>query len=184
VYLLPKPLPNTTKHSPRSIGVSTIDTPTARGIVEAEFDRGYAEIWIGSDDDDESPSVSCVYLPQISVELTLFIKSPIQKSSNLFDDLLACSSSAPLNEELRSELAEYLSTGPENVKDPLLWWVEMRAVYPRLSRMARNYLSIPGTFFTHSHIVPLTKMICFLTSHFHGCRTRLQQRAPCSFAHP
>jgi hypothetical protein len=43
-----------------------------------------------------------------------------------------------------SKLAEYLSTEPKNVKDPLLWWVEMRAVYPRLSQMARNYLTIPG----------------------------------------
>jgi len=34
--------------------------------------------------------------------------------------------------------------GPENVKDTLLWWVEMHAVYPHLSQMARNYLSIPG----------------------------------------
>ena len=66
------------------------------------------------------------------------------QSDNIFVDLLSCSSSAPVNEELRSELAQYLSTGPENVKDALLWWVEMRAVYPRLSRMARNYLSIPG----------------------------------------
>ena len=66
------------------------------------------------------------------------------QSDNIFVDLLSCSSSAPVNEELRSELAQYLSTGPENVKDALLWWVEMHAIYPRLSRMARNYLSIPG----------------------------------------
>ncbi|KIJ90205.1 hypothetical protein K443DRAFT_37414, partial [Laccaria amethystina LaAM-08-1] len=59
----------------RSAGWEEEWIETARGIIEAEFDRGYTEIWIGSDDDDESPSVSCVYLPQISVELTLFIKS-------------------------------------------------------------------------------------------------------------
>jgi hAT family protein len=48
--------------------------------------------------------------------------------------------------ELRTELTQYLSTGPEDVKDPLLWWVGMQAVYPCLSRMARNYLTIPGMF--------------------------------------
>jgi hypothetical protein len=27
-----------------------------------------------------------------------------------------------------------------------MWWVERQAIYPRLSRMARDYLSIPGKF--------------------------------------
>jgi hypothetical protein len=79
------------------------------------------------------------------------------------------SSSAPLNKELRSELAEYLSTEPENVKDPLLWWVEMRAVYPRLSQMARNYLSIPGMSTPYSLLFENMMMLCFLTSHLHQC---------------
>jgi len=65
-------------------------------------------------------------------------------SDNIFEDLLACSSSAPVNKELQSELARYLSTGPEDVKNALIWWAEMQAVYPCLSRMARNYLCIPG----------------------------------------
>ena len=63
---------------------------------------------------------------------------------NIFINLLSCSSSAPVNEELCSELAQCLSTGPKNVKDVLLWWVEMCAVYPHLSQMAQNYLSIPS----------------------------------------
>jgi len=66
------------------------------------------------------------------------------QSENIFVDLLSCSSLAPVNEELRSELAQYLSMEPENVKDVLLWWVEMCAVYPHLSQMAWNYLSIPS----------------------------------------
>jgi hypothetical protein len=28
-----------------------------------------------------------------------------------------------------------------------LWWVEKKALYPCLSRMARDYLCIPGEFF-------------------------------------
>ena len=73
-------------------------------------------------------------------------QSPLVKFANLFHDLLSCSNSTPANTELRTELTQYLSTGPENVKDPLLWWVEMRAVYPCLSRTARNYLCVLGMF--------------------------------------
>jgi len=50
--------------------------------------------------------------------------------SELRQHIHSCSSSAPINKELCSELSQYLSTGPENMKDPLLWWVEMHAVYP------------------------------------------------------
>ena len=46
--------------------------------------------------------------------------------------------------ELRHELAQYLSTDPEQVKDVLLWWNDQKASYPHLSCMALDYLSIPG----------------------------------------
>ena len=35
----------------------------------------------------------------------------------------------------------------ENVKDALAWWVTNQAVYPHLSRMGLDYLSIPGTYY-------------------------------------
>ena len=54
---------------------------------------------------------------------------------------------APKAKELRDELARYLSTDPEQVVDVLLWWTECKAIYPHLSRMALDYLSIPGTYF-------------------------------------
>ena len=68
---------------------------------------------------------------------------------NIFDDLPALA--APRVAELRDELARYLSTDPEQVKDVLLWWNDRKASYPRLSRMALDYLSIPGksTFCFH-----------------------------------
>jgi hAT family C-terminal dimerisation region len=44
-----------------------------------------------------------------------------------------------------SELQEYLRKPVENVKDPLKWWVANRHVYPKLHRMALDYLSIPAT---------------------------------------
>jgi len=75
----------------------------------------------------------------------------------------------------------YLSMGTENVKDSLLWWVEKQAMYPHLSRMARNYLSIPGMF------SPLPKCYYMLTrtydSHLHRCRASLQQGKAHSLTH-
>lgn len=44
------------------------------------------------------------------------------------------------------ELQHYLATDIEDVKDPLMWWYEKRATFPCLSRMARDYLSIPGEY--------------------------------------
>jgi len=45
---------------------------------------------------------------------------------------------------LHSELDNFLSTDPEHVTDALAWWYKNRDVYPRLHRMALDYLSIPG----------------------------------------
>ena len=43
-----------------------------------------------------------------------------------------------------NELNTYLLTGVENVSDALTWWHEWCTIYPRLARMAINYLTIPG----------------------------------------
>ena len=48
--------------------------------------------------------------------------------------------------ELRGELDNFLSTDPENVTDALAWWYAHKDEYPRLHRMALDYLSIPGKF--------------------------------------
>ena len=59
----------------------------------------------------------------------------------------------PRAEELRDELARYLSTDPEQVLDVLLWWTERKATYPNLSRMALDYLSIPGMYSFTSRLI-------------------------------
>ena len=51
-----------------------------------------------------------------------------------------------------SELDGYLRKPVENVKNPLKWWVSNRHVYPNLFRMALDFLSIPGTFFSLSKL--------------------------------
>jgi len=46
---------------------------------------------------------------------------------------------------IQDELAMYLSTGRDlGIVDGLRWWYEHKHLYPHLSRMAIDYLSIPG----------------------------------------
>ena len=59
-----------------------------------------------------------------------------------FDDFAVGSKAAKSD-----ELDDYLHLPIENVKDPLKWWFDHQRLYPTLSRMARDYLSIPGLSF-------------------------------------
>ena len=58
-----------------------------------------------------------------------------------------------------SEIDEYLTRPVESVGDPLKWWNDKRRVYPNLSSMALDYLSIPRK---HLSIV---EPHCKLTGH-------------------
>lgn len=46
--------------------------------------------------------------------------------------------------KVKDELDHYLSAPLEDVKDAIAWWQQNRLIYPRLSRMALDYLTIPG----------------------------------------
>lgn len=47
-----------------------------------------------------------------------------------------------------TELDHYLkSPRIKGIKEPLQWWFDNRGTYPRLSRMARDFLTIPGESF-------------------------------------
>jgi hypothetical protein len=72
----------------------------------------------------------------------LQISEPLPKLQNVFDNLPSLST--PPKTHYRDELARYLSTDPVAVDDVLMWWHEHSAMYPHLSRMARDYLTIPG----------------------------------------
>jgi hypothetical protein len=69
------------------------------------------------------------------------LTSACQKSNNIFDNLPMLTSTAPIEKD---ELDRYLSTETEPIVDALHWWVEKQGVYPRLARMACDFLSIPG----------------------------------------
>ena len=61
--------------------------------------------------------------------------------SNFFDNILDVT---PPPWDDCDELDHYLAMDTEDVKDGLMWWYEKRVAFPRLSRMAWDYLSIPG----------------------------------------
>lgn len=55
-----------------------------------------------------------------------------------------CSGKAKVKNGDLSELDKYLAADTEETTDALRWWYERRAMFPALSRMALNYLTIPG----------------------------------------
>ena len=65
--------------------------------------------------------------------------------NNIFDALPTVSRSKKVG--LANEITRYLSAPTEATLDPLVWWMERKGIYPRLSRMALDYLSIPGQSF-------------------------------------
>jgi hypothetical protein len=65
-------------------------------------------------------------------------------SSNIFNNIPALAKLR--RSELRDELHQYLNTDPEFVDNVLAWWFEKCTMYPRLSRIALDYLTIPGEF--------------------------------------
>jgi len=97
----------------------------AEALVCEEFECFYAS----SDDGSDSESNEVSPVKQV-------------KSCNIFDQLEALA--PPKLSEYWSELDRYLNTDIEHVTDALVWWYEWRATFPRLSRMALDYLSIRG----------------------------------------
>ena len=61
---------------------------------------------------------------------------------NVFDNLLSLRTCH--ENKCHDDLACYLATDPQAVDDVLMWWHEHSAMYPHLSRMALDYLTVPG----------------------------------------
>jgi len=78
--------------------------------------------------------------------------SASSETNNMFDNLL---NTAPTSSYECDELECYLATDVEDVKDGLAWWYERHAMFPHLSCMAQDYLSIPGEFIKSFFFYPL-----------------------------
>ena len=49
-------------------------------------------------------------------------------------------------ERIKTEMTSYLMTSDlEEDEDPLQWWLKHEHTFPRLSKLAKKYLSIPAT---------------------------------------
>ena len=79
----------------------------------------------------------------------------MDNDQNIFDRLPALVK--PKVNHACDELDTYLASDVEDVEDAIKWWHEHRSTYPRLSCMALNYLTIPGTYFNtlsfYKHLV-------------------------------
>lgn len=72
--------------------------------------------------------------------------------ANIFDNIPAFAK--PKRSEMHDELTAFLRTDPEYVEDVIAWWISKRAIYPHLSRMALDYLTIPGECFVFISFPP------------------------------
>ena len=90
---------------------------------------------------------------------------------NVFDELPELA----LTSEEGSELDRYLATPIENPDDVLKWWYDQRTLYPQLSHMVHDYLSIPSVllfpflFIPHTYnyfvqLPPLMSNACLVTA--------------------
>lgn len=77
---------------------------------------------------------------------------------NIFDAL----ESFPAQEhnDMEDELVRYLNSPPEPITNALLWWHDRRKTFPNLSRMALDYLAIPGTYSR----VPVLHVLTFFSA--------------------
>jgi hypothetical protein len=90
---------------------------TSREMVRAEFDRKYAR---------PAPIIPVVIKPKTLLD-TLPMLRP--RPTAIAQD----------------ELDIYLGSDTEETDDPISWWVDNAGRFPTLSRMALDYLNIPGT---------------------------------------
>ncbi|TFY73210.1 hypothetical protein EWM64_g10802 [Hericium alpestre] len=103
---------------------------TACDLVQDEYKRSYASLEVPADD------------KELAIQEVEVVSSSTQVP-NIFDVLPALSAPQPNPE--RNELDRYLSTDTEHVENVFTWWLDWRDQFPRLSRMAIDYLTIPAT---------------------------------------
>ena len=106
---------------------------TAEELLRSQFNRSYRKVISASIDKGNKETEPAVRTFQYDCKS---LKKP-----NMFNTLLKPSTSSS---SVCDEIDRYLATDTEAVDDALLWWWERRSMYPSLSQMALDYLSIPG----------------------------------------
>ncbi|PIL31003.1 hypothetical protein GSI_05696 [Ganoderma sinense ZZ0214-1] len=139
---------------------------TVHKLVKQEYANTYAGRFDGSQDKPESnaddssrpnsPSQSSTYENNNSEGAWVDV-DPSDDGRNLFnilDDF-----DADPDEDIRDKLEHYLTAPTQKVTDVIQWWKDRQGIYPNLSRMAIDYLTIPATsidverLFSHGQLI-------------------------------
>ena len=125
---------------------------TAESMVREEFARSYKDMDVGDDYenvlalmDTSSSSKKVRRNPYCSLPCLRCSQRGKRDEPNIFDSLPALHThSCPI---ARDEIDHYLATPIDGkVTDAMRWWHDRQTQFPRLSRMALDYLSIPGMY--------------------------------------
>ena len=112
----------------------------------------------------------------ITKEFTKYDKAQPDNGSGLAEQQLTDLFDIPMEAvPAMSELEVYLIQPIEKVKDPIAWWWDHRAVFPKLSAMALDYLSAPGVCLA-GWLFALPFVLMLFPSHIHSCRTSVLTR--------
>ncbi|KAF5331114.1 hypothetical protein D9619_005956 [Psilocybe cf. subviscida] len=96
-----------------------------------------------------TPNLATVIPAMDLIDTNLATIAANDEEANMFDNMPSAAP-AKSSEEEKDELALYLLEEIDpSVKDPLKWWRKRVHLYPHLSRMALDYLSIPDYKITH-----------------------------------
>ena len=141
----------------KKAGWETAWIKTAEELVREEFQDHYA---VPEDGDEDAPanidaSASSKEVP--SPSSTQQLLTTAQQSRNMFDNLISTKPTTS-GDDHDDEITTYLQTKTEHVDDPIAWWLGQRGAYPRLSRMALDYLVIPG--------IPFLCLLCMVADAF------------------
>ena len=93
-----------------------------------------------SDEDEVRTPPSRIILCKLNISPT-----PGATLQNVFE---ALDDEGPMKGPADNELQHYLDTPIEKPANPIQWWKDRRDMYPNLSRMAIDFLCIPGTYFS------------------------------------
>ena len=111
-------------------------------MVHEVFERSYKQEQACREDGPTLAMLSKVRAPSSPQNKAIIFWQAPSKPKNMFDNLPSLST--PTQKELLDKLDRYLSTDPEMVEEVLMWWHEHRGMYPCLSHMTLDYLTIPG----------------------------------------
>lgn len=121
---------------------------TAEKLVRSEFKQSYGSrhaVDIESNEPAVADNVDEVCTDPFAfafVLILIYLNTQDDESGNIFDRLPALAHVKTSGEELEN----YLNADIEDIADPIAWWHGHRKTYPHLSRMALDYLTIPGMF--------------------------------------